>query len=251
MSNSVSISVPYNYLAISSAAKMLTQLAEDIKNEPVKVPEVKNEAEVAPAPLVELEAKEVFKTPLIEEVADSIGVAPEYAQTESARIPTPPAPPVADVPAPPVSQPDAPVTNTELDSAGLPWDERIHAATKTKDVNGLWKYKRGVDRDVLVPEVEAELKAMMGEPVVEETPAPPAAMATTPTPGNPAGIPPIDHSTPSATVTTFAQLVTAITSNSIPEDKVKEALDKVRVGNFALLGARADLIPAVAGHLGL
>jgi len=160
--------------------------------------------------------------------------------------------PVNETPTPPAPEMNV---SADLDTNGLPWDERIHAGSKTKDVKGYWKYKRGVDRDVLVPEVEAELKdrngaawdavdadsnAQPGAPVGEivdasvTPPAPPAPLAA-----------------PSSEITTFAQLVTAITAKSITEEKVKEALDKVRVGNFALLGARPDLIPTVAGHLGL
>lgn len=58
----------------------------------------------------------------------------------------------------------------ELDSAGMPWDARIHASTKTKVKDGTWKKMRGVDED-LVAEVEAELAAAP-EPEVEPTEEP-------------------------------------------------------------------------------
>lgn len=272
MSQSISITVPYNHLAISSAASMLTKLAEDIKNEtatPVATKKVLTEADALadlngePRPdNPSLEATLMQNAELREEnstLKEANSYEPMKAVDDAKAVFAPP-PPVAETPAPPA--PPAPVeteeANADLDANGLPWDARIHAATKTKDKAGKWKYLRGVDRDVLVPEVEAELRALVGEPVedepapVNDVPTPPAApTSTTPTPGNPAGIPPVDHGTPSKNVTTFAQLVTGITTNNIPEDKVKEALDKVRIANFALLGARADLIPTVAGHLGL
>lgn len=248
MSHNISINVPYNRQAVSAAARMLAEVAESFNEPAVAAPELKSttacDDQLAPEP----EAKEVFAAPknaLIEEVADSSTMAPEHIDPNPVVVPAPEA--------------VAPVANVELDANDLPWDARIHASSKTKDVKGNWKYKRGVDRDVLVPEVEAELKATIPEPgtgavnvppaPVEATPPPP--LATAPTPGNPTGIPAPDTGTPSVNVTTFAQLVTAITANSIAEETVKEALDKVRIGNFALLGARPDLIPAVAGHLGL
>lgn len=53
---------------------------------------------------------------------------------------------------------------TTLDKNGLPWDSRIHSAAKTFNADGTWKYLRGVDREVLVPQVEAELR---GEVIAE------------------------------------------------------------------------------------
>ena len=51
----------------------------------------------------------------------------------------------------------------ELDARGFPWDERIHAGTKTKNKDGTWKYKRGVtDEEKLT--VEGELEAVVEEP---------------------------------------------------------------------------------------
>jgi hypothetical protein len=48
--------------------------------------------------------------------------------------------------------------NHETDSRGLPWDERIHSSSKEKNKDGSWRYKRGVDKNLL-PQVEAELLA--------------------------------------------------------------------------------------------
>lgn len=76
-----------------------------------------------------------------------------------ARIETtafPPAPP-----APPAPEPI--VYGANLDSKGLPWDERIHASSKAKVADGSWRQKRNVDPS-LVTAVEAELKALMGIP---------------------------------------------------------------------------------------
>lgn len=44
----------------------------------------------------------------------------------------------------------------DFDSAGMPWDERIHASSRATVADGTWRKKRGVS-DELVAEVEAEL----------------------------------------------------------------------------------------------
>lgn len=95
---------------------------------------------------------------------------------------------------------------TTLDKNGLPWDSRIHSAAKTFNADGTWKYLRGVDREVLVPQVEAELR---GEVIAEaadkveefaETVAPQAPVA--PQPGLPplagVGLPPLAPQAPVA-----------------------------------------------------
>lgn len=82
--------------------------------------------------------------------------------------PTPPAPP-----APP---------STERDSAGLPWDGRIHSSKRTKIANGTWKLKRGVD-DASAAAVLVELRAAMNAPVPSVVAAvPPAAPFPPPNP---------------------------------------------------------------------
>lgn len=37
----------------------------------------------------------------------------------------------------------------EFDSAGVAWDERIHASTKTKNADGKWKKRKGVDETAI------------------------------------------------------------------------------------------------------
>lgn len=135
----------------------------------------------------------------------------------------PPAPtPSIVVPPPPVVT--APTTTTlgaassvanagsvELDAKGLPWDERIHASTKSKIANGEWKAKRGIPPERTVA-VEAELRAALGNG------APPVApTVTAPVPAAPAGVasPTISASVPAAPVadpTTFEQLMPRITA---------------------------------------
>lgn len=59
-------------------------------------------------------------------------------------------------------QPPVPAS-AELDSAGLPWDKRIHSSSRAKVADGTWRKLRGVD-DALVASVEAELRAVQAIP---------------------------------------------------------------------------------------
>lgn len=74
----------------------------------------------------------------------------------------------------------------EFDSAGLPWDERIHAPSKATNKDGTWRARRGIDPAIVIA-VEAELRAKLAghqmadepsdEPVATETHALPQAQA--------------------------------------------------------------------------
>lgn len=94
--------------------------------------------------------------------------------------PPPPVAPAAATPVPPAPAPAAPPpAGVALDTEGLPWDARIHAATKTKVANGSWKKKKGTD-PALVASVTAELRAVMGlpAPAPAAAPVPPAGPLT-------------------------------------------------------------------------
>ncbi len=57
------------------------------------------------------------------------------------------------------------LTNTNppaVDSAGLPWDERIHSGSKSIKKDGTWTYKKNTPPTV-IQTVEAELKARTGQ----------------------------------------------------------------------------------------
>lgn len=63
-------------------------------------------------------------------------------------------------------------TNTavELDSAGHPYDVRIHSAGKSKIANGTWKNKKGVDK-ALVDQINAQNKQLVGQALPASAPA--------------------------------------------------------------------------------
>lgn len=67
----------------------------------------------------------------------------QAGESEESGASAPPPPPAGDTP--------------DVDAAGLPWDERIHASTKKKTQDGRWKKKRGVD-DATREAVEMQLR---------------------------------------------------------------------------------------------
>ena len=56
----------------------------------------------------------------------------------------------------------------ERDSAGMPWDERIHSGSMKQNADGRWKLRKNVDEN-LVKQVEAE-----NRPAMNSAEAPPA-----------------------------------------------------------------------------
>lgn len=104
-----------------------------------------------------------------------------------------------------------------VDSAGFPWDERIHASTKTIKADGTWTKKKGATPPV-VAAVEAELKAKMGTPGVGG----PLTL-----PGTGVGLPAIGGlalpgSTPPA-LTNYQQLVAYLAAKTGPGKVVDDA----------------------------
>ena len=71
--------------------------------------------------------------------------------------------------------PAAPAANVELDSAGNPWDERIHASSKARISDGTWRLKRGVDKNLVAQILGQTNKAPIPTPepktLVDEEPA--------------------------------------------------------------------------------
>lgn len=97
----------------------------------------------------------------------------------------------ADAPkAPKAPQAPGPVT---LDSAGLPWDERIHSSSKKQNADGSWKRRSKIE-DSLVTSVTAELRNTYPAPA-PKAPAAPAAPAAPQAPAAPPA-PPAGPETP-------------------------------------------------------
>lgn len=62
--------------------------------------------------------------------------------------------------------------NNERDVRGIPYDARIHSAEPTKNKDGTWKNKRGVDKTLLA-QIENELKNQVSSQVAASIPAVP------------------------------------------------------------------------------
>lgn len=108
---------------------------------------------------------------------------PSSVVTPTATVtpPAPSAPPVAStllVPASPVTMTTGASPTDEYDSAGIPWDARIHQKTKNKKKDGTYKLLKGVDSG-LVSSVVVELQSqgrirqnMAGQSTVPSVPQP-------------------------------------------------------------------------------
>lgn len=185
-------------------------------------------------------------------------------------IPAPPAATASEIPLPPVAAPvipAPPVTavptpppatgSVALDGEGLPWDQRIHASTKTKrQSDNTWKLIKGIDQ-ALVAAVKAELRAAMGSvappPVYTPTAMPDPSLVVTPPPVIPA--PPTAVTPPPAPATgpTFPELV-QIVSKHMGDGTIAmiEVQDICKANGFAalpLVSNRPDMIPTILAQM--
>ena len=147
-------------------------------------------------------------------------------------VPAPPAPPVA-VPLPPTP----PVAGAvELDTAGLPWDVRIHSGARTKIADGTWKLIRGLD-PAKRTQVEAELRSALSVPA---SPLPLSVPGSVPTP-------------PTATALTVDGLLTAVAeavaAGKMTQVHLLEACQAAGLDSVAALMVRPDLVGLVAAAL--
>lgn len=151
-------------------------------------------------------------------------------------------------------------SNPQMDSAGFPWDERIHSSNKQIVGDGTWRARRGVT-PALKAAVEAELRKTMdaivptAEPLSLSTPVPagpPLTIAGPPMPGG--KVPPM----PGATVadpayTALVQLVakntvsTANPDGEFTDQYVKDVLIHYGVaeGSLQNLAHRPDLVSTI------
>ena len=180
---------------------------------------------------------------------------------------------VSDVhPVPPIAPPP-PLGSTELDSNNLPWDARIHAATKAKIADGSWRKKRNLD-EALEQSVEAELRSIMGAPVPPPAPMPvPPPAPMPPMPPAPAAVSRVtegwDQMRQAGTVTNaqhadkMAEIATVtrkldmtfgefmkfttplLTSGQITQQQLATIAVAVGLPHAVALQKREDMIPAV------
>ena len=177
----------------------------------------------------------------------------------------------------------------EVDSAGMPWDYRIHASSRAKVADGTWRQRRNLDPNVLA-QVQAEMLQVMGLPIPAQTapetgtvttevaeatpeqafidavipPPPPPFAPSAVVPAAPVAIAPPPPSTPAGVATTaslssqpvtFPQLVTRITkmlaAKELTQGDIAGACQSLGIPHMPDLASRPDLIPSMATALGI
>ena len=247
MKESISFTIPLDPLTLKHTANMLNDLAVEIEN---------------PVTLKDHEHKAPPETPA------ATNTTLDGAANMGSETTTPPAPP--EKPA----ATNTPPPGVDLDSAGLPWDGRIHSAGKTKLVNGgTWKKIRKID-PALVEQVEAELRAAMAAATPPADIPPPTPPADIPPPTPPADIPPLADTqvppanvipppinetpppappeTPASEITWpifMAKVTNAMALGTLTDVMILAAVNKHGLASLPLLSARPDFIPAVNAEL--
>lgn len=140
----------------------------------------------------------------------------------------------------------------ERDTAGIPWDERIHASTKTTNKDGTWTRRRNTPDEVF-DKVMAELKAANtamtlaaaeGLTAPAPTPEPPAAPSAAeaftppavPVPPVPVPVPqPPAPPAPAANDTAAepVEIMKAVNAKRVPADKLQEIMTKAGLDGLA------------------
>lgn len=203
---------------------------------------------------------------LLSQVTKPAPAAGEIVKAPEA--PTPPLPPPADVFKAPESQtapinsaplppslpvPPGPVAEVERDTAGVPFDARIHQATRGRKQDGQWKLKKGISPD-LVTAVLASL------PIVQ-----PASALPLPVPGNDVPAPPLPPAINGTTTGAPAAPVALVTPPVPPPPgvaagvpsapapgplKFRDVFKKVTDAQAANKLTKAD-VDALAGEVGM
>jgi hypothetical protein len=161
----------------------------------------------------------------------------------------------------------------EVDKNNIPWDGRIHAATRARNADQTWRYRRGVD-PVTIKQVESELAAVMGgglpskpftnQQAIPEPPIVGNVVATVPAPPNtstalPAGTigqvsGAAQNASPSDSQSQFQKLMHFITSGyrdkTLDPQLVGAAVEGAGIPNLPALLHRPDLVEFVATSLG-
>ena len=184
---------------------------------------------------------------------------PETDGTLAGRTPPPAPDNVTLMTTPPVSYaapetpaaplPSATYVGVERDASGMPWDSRIHAATKAKTADGNWRARRNLDAALKVS-VEAEIRATMALPV----PAPSAPVAAAPVaPPAPPPAPPPPPPAEAPVVEGFPQFMSWVSSElaagRIKQEALVTAHKELGLPSLLALNTRPDLIPAIRDAL--
>lgn len=164
-----------------------------------------------------------------------------------------PPPPAANTPAPPPPA-DGNVTPTsDVDSAGIRWDERIHSGAKSKKADGSWTRRKNIT-DLHYGAVMAELAAAAsGTPVnvaaTTGTPPPPPAPADAPAPPPPAApTPPAPPLAAGGVLPLVDMLLDAVMAGKLTTQQIERACIMKGVKNLEeLQGNEAKLTEVIDG----
>ncbi len=138
-----------------------------------------------------------------------------------------------------------PPAEHEMDSRGFAWNPEIHSETKAKNKDGTWRYRRGVDKTLIVELEEASMphsepKQLEITERVHELDVPnPPTMGT------------VRAGAPVASIMTFMDLMKKITqakvSGRITQERIQEISFQV-IGdkNLSKLSTQQDKIPEVS-----
>jgi len=163
-----------------------------------------------------------------------------------ALLPTPNAQPVDE----PIGA-TPPAAAPEVDSAGLPWDSRINASTKTMKADGTWKAKKGVDAAEKL-KVEAELRGeAVVAPVVDAfaAKAQQESQSFTTQPGSMFAPAAVQGGVSFASVFTTVSARVNNPADSLTEGTVKAICLNFGINSLVDLNSRPDLIDAVWSEL--
>ena len=169
-------------------------------------------------------------------------------------------PPETEVMVVPVVEtpPTVVLTDGDVDSAGVAWDERLHAGTKTKKADGTWKKRKGVKAaDVAavaaeqvatapavaaVPDINAAAAASQQAPAASQQ-APAVAVAP---------VAPVAPAVPGGDALTWPVFLSKVTTSGKGDQATLAAMaTALGLGQFADLVSRPDLLPAALITLGL
>ena len=139
----------------------------------------------------------------------------------------------------------APAHTLGLDSAGFPWDPRIHSSNQKTVGDGTWRQKRGIDPAVKAA-VEAELKP------AGAAPPPPPPSAVMPPPPPPSAVLPPPPPSALTLVEATNRIVAAMGEKRLSTMDIVNACNALGVeGGLYAMAARPDLLPALMTSLGL
>lgn len=144
---------------------------------------------------------------------------------------------------------------SETDSAGFPWDERIHASTKTTNKDGTWKLRKGADK-ALVEQIRAEFTGVVGNAPVDdniiEQQQPPADQVGFTQQNTQSDVATVANNTPLNWPTVLQRVMNAKNAGTIDDAAITATLQSLGInGAFPLLANRSDLFESFVTTLGI